>query len=163
MKTIPLTQGRVAIVDDEDYDRLSQFKWYADVNPSTGRFRALRKVTNNKTRIKIWMHREILGLLPGIQVDHRNLDSLDNRKENLRPATNQENSWNRSLRRDSFTGYKGVRRRTGYGRFQARICDALGRRLHLGCFDTAEEAAKAYDEAALKHFGEFARTNGVPA
>jgi hypothetical protein len=163
MKTIPLTQGQVAIVDDEDFERLSQFSWHAAFYPITQKYVAKRVLATVKQPNGRWknlgrtMQAEILGVMSGLQIDHKNLDSLDNRKENLRWATRQEQARNRKGRSNNRNGYKGIERIRS-GRFRARI-GISGRNLHLGCFDTAEEAAKAYDEAARQHFGEFAHSN----
>jgi hypothetical protein len=162
MKTILLTQEQFAIVDDDDYERLTKFKWWAALDRQTGKFYVRRHFgfRDNGNPIYRNMAVDVLGIKAGFQIDHRNLNPLDNRKENLRLATIQQNAWNRR-RRNGATGYKGIHRLPN-GRFRARI--RLNRRpVSLGCFGTPMEAAKAYDEAALKHFGEFARTNGVAA
>jgi hypothetical protein len=106
------------------------------------------------------MHREILGALSDKQVDHINLNTLDNRKCNLRLASHQENIWNRAKTSRNTVGYKGVYRCSGSRRFRAMI-QKNGNLRHLGCFDTREEAAIAYNHAAIEAFGEFANLNAV--
>lgn len=94
MKEIPLTQGKVALVDDEDFELLNQLNWYAYKN-KTGNYYAVRNYSAEKGKRKIiLMHREIMDAPKGIQVDHRNGDGLYNQKENLRLATHQQNSFN---------------------------------------------------------------------
>jgi hypothetical protein len=100
----------------------------------------------------------------GFVVDHINHERLDNRRENLRVVTSQQNSWNTRRHRDNQTGFKGVHRIHGYGvprdRWRASIlCPTTKKRIHLGAFDSPEEAARAYDRAAADLRGEFAVLN----
>lgn len=149
MAEIVLTKGRLALVDDEDFDYLSQWKWYFHGHaPATG-------------TPKQFMHHKLLQPLPGFIVDHINRDSLDNRKANLRIATQADNTRNRSKSqivagRLTTSRYKGVAR--GNRKWVAYIGHA-GRRKHLGTFATESEAAEAYDTAAVLYFGEFACLN----
>src|SRR5690242_203106 len=105
MKEIQLTHGQVTIVDDEDFEWLSQWKWYAQLNQSDGKYRAVRNKRigprNEDRKIMIWMHREILGAGNEIKVDHKNHNPLDNRKINLRLATSSQNNMNAAIRKDS--------------------------------------------------------------
>ena len=154
-RQIPLTRGKVALVDEADYDAVAQFKWtYAKT--SRAREYAARWVRREDgSRSTIYMHRFILGATRGKQVDHKNGDGLDNRRENLRFATSSQNNANRD---HPGPGYRGVYNDSRTGRYVARI--KVRRRMrHLGCFDTAEEAACAYDTAARAAFGPFARPN----
>jgi hypothetical protein len=160
---IPCTKGYTAVVDDEDYELVSRYSWYADEKgrmvyaSTTVRFGP--RAENKKQHIK--MHRLIAGVLhdPSILVDHWNRDSLDNRRSNIRIATPTQNSANMSVRHDNTVGYKGVRV-TISGMYQARIKIA-GRETNLGSFSTPEEAAMAYNEAAASLHGEFAGLNVV--
>ncbi len=152
MKRIALTQGRFAIVDDQDYDRISRHKWqYARVGPGRRYGRAMRYPS-------IYMHVEVLGKRPGLYVDHANHDGLDNRRSNLRFATPTENKRNGKSYRGSSSKYVGVsfhkkqRKWTAYIRVDGVL-------VWLGSFDGEVEAAQARDVAAEKYFGDFARLN----
>lgn len=155
-KTIPLTQGKFAIVDDDDYEELAMFKWYAYKAPYT--FYAERKLRKEGRRLlyPLKMHRLIMRLGEGfhVVVDHINGNGLDNRKENLRICQRSENNCNARRYKNSTTGLKCV---TKVGvKFRA-VLRKNGTRFHLGYFDTAGKAHEAYKEAAIKHHGEFAR------
>lgn len=146
---IPLTQGRVALVDAADFERISQHRWYAKRDKHT--FYAVRH-GGQTTRRLIYMHREIVG---GALIDHRNRDGLDNRRENLRPATHAQNMVNRP----SASIYRGVRFMTRRRKnWQAQITVARRTR-SLGYFATPTEAARAYNIAAVAAFGDFAVLN----
>lgn len=153
--TIPLSKGMVAIVDDEDYEFLSTMKWHV-LQPTTGCFYA---ETYREGR-KITMHSLLLAAPKGREVDHKNADGLDNRRGNLRLATRQQNCRNMRLRSDSTSGFKGVSRdkRNPRRPWVARI-KVDGKHTHIGCFPSAEAAARAYDRFAVELFGDFARTN----
>jgi hypothetical protein len=152
LRTIELTQGKVALVDDEDYDWLSQWKWYAHRNPKTRIYWYARRDEKRRT---IFMHREILRTSRGSQVDHRDQNGLNNQKSNLRDCTHAQNMQNR--RPSAKTGFRGV---TQYRKdtWKSEI-KTNGLRIYLGYYATAEEAARAYDRAAIKYFGEFAKLN----
>lgn len=153
-RTIELTRGFRAVVDDEDYDRLVGIgKWQANV--TGGQVYAI----HSQNRGRLYMHRV---LVPGATlVDHINGDGLDNRRANLRRATPAQNSRNmRPLATPTSSRFKGVARqpRSAINPWRAYI-RINGRSSWLGVFPTQEEAARAYDAAARKHFGEFARLN----
>jgi len=158
MKTIPLTQGKVAIVDDEDYEILNQFKWYAERQGKT--FYANRKAPLSQSRIttvmrrEIRMHREIINPPTGFFCDHKNGDGLDNRRANLRIVTNGQNQLNNGKYKSNTTGAKGVF--MDHGKYRAEIRKD-GKRKYLGMFKTVEEASAAYQKAAKELFGEYAR------
>ena len=160
-REIPLTRGKVAIVDDADFERLSQSQWYAH---SIGYTFYARTTTPRPERRTVLMHRELLGAKG---VDHINGDGLDNRRCNLRLATGTQNQANKRATL-SLNGvpvssrYKGVSRRKGRRRWNAAI-KVQGRRISLGTFRTERDAALAYNGAAVTYFGEFARLNEIPA
>lgn len=154
MKQIPLTQGYVALVDDKDFKRINRFKWYAWKHRDT--FYALRGDTDVRgKRIIIYMHRAVLNCAKGEQADHRDGNGLNNRRKNLRLATNTQNRCNSKRRVDNRSGFKGVEILSN-GRFRARI-KISGKEHALGCFSTAQEAHMAYCRAATELHGEFAR------
>jgi hypothetical protein len=158
MKLIPLTQGQFAKVDDKDYEELSKYKWYAHWKSDTRSFSAWRghyTGGNNKT---ILMHRVIMGAKQGEQVDHRNHDTLDNRRENLRICTNAENHANVRHKIGGSSVYKGCHWDKERKKWQAHI-KRDGHIYHLGRFLDERDAAIAYDAKARELFGEFALTN----
>jgi hypothetical protein len=149
---IPLTQNQVAIVDAIDYEWLSQWHWTAAFSKNTMTFYA----RCNKGRTKVYMHRLILGCKSGQQGDHRDHDTLNNRRTNLRICTHSDNMKNARMQRNNTSGFKGVER--SGNKWEARIC-ANRTRIYLGSFVTPQEAALAYNEAAKKYHGEFAVLN----
>lgn len=157
-RIIPLTQGQFAIVDAADYEWLVQWKWHAAWCECTRSFYAKRteKRVNGKQKT-IRMHREILGLMFGHQSkgDHWNHNTLDNRRDNLRPADSAQSSQNRKIRTDNTSGYKGVTWHKRLKKWQVRV-SIKGKRHHLGYYDDIVEAYKVYCEAAKKYHGEFA-------
>lgn len=154
MKEIPLNQGRIAFVDDEDYEWLMQLdrKWSFSGSETKGVAACYIKGKQLK------MHRLIMNAPEGVQVDHIDGNRMNNTRANLRLCSNIENSYNRRLRKDSSTGYKGVRWQVKNQRFWARI-QANGKRVSLGLYDDPVDAAKAYDRAAKELHGKFARLN----
>lgn len=153
MKTIPLTKGYFATVDDADFENVGAFKWSARRDGKT--VYAQRR----KGKAFVQMHREILGLTdPKVLVDHRNGYGLDNRRCNLRTCCHAQNSANRGANRNNRLGYKGVAYRSDRQKFVAYI-HAGGRQKFLGHFENAVDAATAYDRAAVEIYGEFAGTN----
>lgn len=165
MKKIKLTHGKYAIVDNDDFEVLNNFKWhYADSNEN-GKGYAARTVNYNKKdreKIKkILMHRQIMGAAKGESLDHINRNCLDNRRSNLRFCTASQNSQNRiAPKKKSTLPPKGVDMvYANEGRniyFRARIM-TCGKRLELGLFEDSNSAKKAYIEAAKKYHGEFAK------
>lgn len=160
MKTIPLTRGKVAIVDDEDFEKVDAIKWYA-----LKRRELWHASHKDKKRACIYMHRFIMAAPDGFEVDHVNGDGLDNRKVNLRVCTKRENARHRrSGDKTKTSRFQGVSRHPN-GRWRAAICagppgpDGAAKQIHIGHFKDENDAARAYDRAALKYFGPFAVTN----
>lgn len=164
MKKIKLTRGQFALVDDEDYEKFSRFKWIACWNKYTRSFYAQRssEYKRGRKRDAVMMHRQILGLQLNDprRCDHVNPSrTLDNRKKNLRVCTSSQNAMNRRMRSDNTTGFKGVsrgpkmRKRPGW----VSYINAKGKRFHLGIFNSPLAAHRAYKAAAKKYHGEFAR------
>jgi len=146
MKEIPLTKGKVAIVDDDDFEYLSKFRWYVDA----------RGYAVHKRKEIVYMHRLISKTPKGLETDHINGNKLDNRKENLRHCTKSENMRNRGKQTNNKSGYKGVSWHLRAKKWLAHI--VINRKsIHLGLFDDPEEASKTYRKAEKEMFGEFAR------
>jgi len=163
VKTIPLTRGQVALVDDQDYERLARFRWHYQPGKKTGY--AVRNVRVGPRKldkkIQIRMHKEILQVSAGQQVDHRDGDGLNNQRDNLRASTNQQNQHNaRKHQNGTASRFKGVSRAQKRDAWVARI-RINGRIKYLGYFKDERDAARAYDSAAVEHFGEFAKINGA--
>jgi len=152
IRYIPLTQGKYAIVDAEDYERVSRYKWC--LSRTRGQLYAQRR-TGGKT---VRMHQFIMNPPKGMVVDHIDGNGLNNRRSNLRICTRPENTRNRRPNPNTSTGYKGVWRDKRTGRYWAQIY-FKGKSTRLGSFDTAVEAAHAYDRKAIELFGEFACLN----
>lgn len=161
MREIQLTQGQVAIVDDDDYERVNAFKWTAQKIKQKERvvFYAKRTVWSNwseGSQETILLHRFIMNAEKGTFIDHKNGNSLDCRKNNLRTASRSENNANRRVRRMKPVQYKGVD--AVREKFKAQI-SVNGKTQSLGLFSTQEAAAIAYDQKARELFGEFASLN----
>lgn len=164
MRRIELTQGYHALVDDEDYDRLSEHKWHAFVRKEKPcrkvyAVRNMRVETDDGARRqkRVWMHREIMATGEGFEVDHIDGDSLNNRKSNLRQATGDKNRKNRKAATGSSSKFVGVSAADN-GRFRAGIA-VNGKWKSLGRFANEIDAAKARDVAAMAIYGEFAHLN----
>jgi hypothetical protein len=152
-RLIPLTHGQNAIVDTEDFERISQWNWYAHYVPRSNSFRAARM----ENRKLILMHRVIMNCPDELEVDHEDHNQLNNRKSNLRNCTHAQNNHNCRTKQNSHHGFKGVtlsRQNTWIARIRHD-----GKRIWLGTFPTPEEAARAYDNAAILYHGQFACLN----
>lgn len=156
MKKIPLTQGKFALVDDADYERVSQFKWQVQ-ETRRGNFYVIRSVGKRGKRKTVRLHS---FLLPGVKpIDHIDGNGLNNCRKNLRPATNTQNLQafrQKALGKSSL--FRGVYKESRCARWRADI-KAGGVHYYLGMFKSEIEAADAYDVAARKYFGEFAAPN----
>lgn len=149
-KEIFLSQGKFAIVDDEDYERVNQYKWhYRQGYASHTRYENGKFVTVN-------MHRMIVGALPGQIVDHINRNKLDNQKVNLRICTVGENNRNRIQVSGTTSKYKGVHKKENSWVASIRV---NRKKIHLGSYAAEEDAARAYDSVVDYFHGEFARKN----
>ena len=157
---IPLTQGKYAIVDPDDYQRLSKHKWYAAGRRGNCYYAVRMIKTRNGTKRQFHMHRQILKVPDDMFVDHINRNSLDNRKANLRPATPSQNVRNRAknTNRTYTSKYKGVTWNRCIKPWRAHI-HFNHKLISLGSFDDEIRAAKAYDRAAKRYHGEFAVLN----
>ena len=154
---IPLTQGKFALVDKEDVMFLCQWDWHLSSNGYAMR----REIINGKRKM-ILMHRVILERKLGHNdfenTDHINQNRIDNRKDNLRPATHSQNCYNRSKPKNNTSGYKGVSWCKRREKWVAEI-GTSGKDIHIGQFDSKIMAARARDLAAIKHHGEHAVLN----
>lgn len=156
-KEIPLTQGQVAIVDDDVYESISRHCWQALWDGNC--FYAARRVATRKgERRVVMMHREIVNAPDNLNVDHKNGNGLDNRRANLRICTQAQNTHNRRKNKQSMSIYKGVCWMGKIGKWMARIM-VDGESIYLGVFSEQIDAARAYDNAARIHYGEFAWLN----
>ena len=155
MKKIMLTQGKVAIIDNKDLELVSQYKWYF-----MGCGYAATRPWNKKTKTysTIYMHRLLMGN-PKDKVDHINQNSLDNRRKNLRICSHAENIRN-GKDRVNTTGRRGVYLHHDGKKFTSKITVNY-KQIHLGLFKTKDAAAKAYNKATKKYFGEFAPLKGA--
>lgn len=150
-KQIPLTQGKVALVDDDVYEYLNQWKWRVQIHGNVWyAFRVEGKA--------IFMHRVITNAPKGAEVDHKDGDGLNNQRSNLRLCSRAENGANRRTNKNSTSGYKGVAFVKLTGRYRA-VIRVNYKQINLGSYSNPDDAARAYDTAARKYFGEFASTN----
>jgi hypothetical protein len=156
-RRIYLGEGEWTIVDRQDYYRFANFKWV--LNGEETRFYAVRYAKNGDGKVKtVRLHREIMQAPEGVLVDHSNRRTLDNRRVNLRFATQSQNMQNRRKRKNTTSQYVGVCLDKQRGQWEVRII-YRGKRIWIGRFNTEIEAARAHDAAAKKYHGEFARLN----
>jgi hypothetical protein len=152
MRRIKLTQGYVALVDDKDYQRVSQFNWSAMRTRKTVYAQHAVKIAKNKWKIEL-MHRFILGITDSaIQVDHEDRNGLHNWRKNLRIATHSQNMMNRGRQSNNTSGETGVRWTQNRWRAEIKV---NGKVKHLGQFISKAQAIRARREAAIKIHGEF--------
>lgn len=161
VKEVPLTQGKVALIDVEDWERVSRYSWHI-MKGDGGLLYAYAQIRIDGKRKHRALHRFILNMIhsPRPFLDHKNRDGLDCRKDNLRIATNSQNLTNIRMPARNTSGYKGVMRNNDS---KSRPWWAQIRKdrksYYLGAFSTAIEAALAYDDAAKRLHGEFATLN----
>jgi hypothetical protein len=153
MKEIKLSQGKVALVDDDDYAWLSQWNWHYALGYARSNI-----MQPDGRRQSVFMHRKILEPPDHLVTDHVNRNGLDNRRSNLRSVTHAENMLNCGARKTSSSKYKGVSFRAAAGKWVAQI-QFNKKLIFLGFFDSESDAAKCYDVYAVKLHGEFAYTN----
>lgn len=154
MKKIPLSQGKFALVDDDDFERVSKWKW-SYFKAQDGCERAVRN--NGKT--SVYLHRFLVEPPKGYEVDHIDHDGLNNQKSNLRIATRSQNAANRRLQSNNTSGYIGVSKLKGKQKWLS-YAKKNGKSFNLGCYDTPEEAARVRDKKIKELHAEFASTNG---
>jgi hypothetical protein len=154
MIEISLTQGYTALIDDEDYDLVSQYKWCTQITGT--KYYAVSRTSRlndaNKKQHRIYMHRLILNPPKKTEIDHIDGDGLNNQKNNIRVCSHKENQRNQLKHKDGKTGYKGLYYRDGK-------YEVYANHTYIGSFIDEIDAAKAYDIAAKKYFGEFANLN----
>lgn len=160
-KEIVMSSGQTVLVSDEHYDWLNQWKWKA-IKSKTRVYagRSVRSKESPSGYATVLMHRLVVDAPRGLQVDHINSNTLDNRIENLRVCTSSENNTNRNCPRGTVSKHRGVTEWASgkYRYFVARI-KKDGYKFHLGYFKDEEEAARAYDAKAKELYGEFAVLN----
>ena len=160
--TIPLTRDKVAIIDADSLPIIAGYRWYAAKpkahhgNRRTWYAQAIARVDGKSTTVL--MHRLIIGAEKGEKVDHKNGNGLDNRRDNLRLATSSQNTANTPPPATNTSGYKGVHFHRRNKTWEASVVFE-GARRHLGKFESPEDAARAYDAAAIEIWGEYAWTN----
>lgn len=154
-RLIPLTQGQFAIVDQEDFDWLNQWKWCASWSPDSQSFYAMRMTNEGGKRTSVYMAREIKHAPKGVLVDHVSRVTLDNRRFNLRFASKGDNQHNQKKRKTNTSGFKGVSWDSVNNKWVAQI-QINWKNKKLGRFDNIEDAAEAYRQAARQLHGEFA-------
>jgi hypothetical protein len=147
-----------AIVEDIDFNFLNKFKWHVRVSKS-GNMYAYTKWNTNPVK-HMDMHRLIMKPKDGFIIDHIDNNGLNNRRSNIRICTRSQNNFNRRISTNTITGFKGVHYRKDSNKFRAKI-EIDKKVMYLGYFDNAKLAAKAYNDAAIKYYGEFARLNNL--
>lgn len=150
MAEIILTKGEIALIDDIDLPLVKGYTWFNNCGYAQ----------SHSSYYNFLMHQIIMETKNGEMVDHINGNGLDNRRSNLRIATKAQNGWNRSAPKSNTSGYKGVSRAKGGKKWRAYIT-VLHKRYSLGVFQYIKDAARAYNIAALKYHGEFARLNQI--
>ena len=160
MAEIPLTQGMVTIVDEEDLDFLNQWKWCVsreDKGEENKIYYAVRGWRQGPKQKRICLHQLLIDVPRGKEIDHKDGDGLNNRRSNLRICNHQQNICNQRKQANASSIYKGVSWHKRNEKWEAYI--GIGKKKYLGNFQDEEQAALAYNQAAIINFGEFARLN----
>jgi hypothetical protein len=161
MKEIKLTQDLIALVDDEDFNLINQHKWRGLVSPNGNTFYAVRKITLGYKKYSTeLMHRIILKAGIKELIDHRDGNGLNNQKSNLRLCTHRQNMRNQKPRKGGKSRFKGVSYQSQSNKWRSGIF-VEGKQKSLGCYDKEEDAALAYNKAAIEFFGSFAYLNDL--
>lgn len=155
MKRLKLTKGKYTLLDDEDFERASRYRWFCDYFGY-----AARDFKINGKRKRVWLHRWLFDVPKGLFIDHKNRNPLDNRRSNLRICTNQQNVTNGGIPKNNTSGYKGVSFAKEKGRWRAYI-KYNRKQIWLGYFDDPKKAARAYNQAARRYHGQFACLNPI--
>lgn len=147
--SLKLIRDKIVLVDKDDFLKYGKYKWTFDKY-------AVRFVKGKK----VYLHRLIMDCPKNMEVDHINGNELDCRKNNMRICTHAENSRNIKLRTDNTSGYKGVSWYKNYDKWLVRVF-LNNKKIHIGYFENKNEAVTAYNEAAIKYHGRFARINKI--
>lgn len=161
-KELVLTQGKFAVVDNEDYEYLSQWKWCYNNGYASRGLTAAEKRELGVTSGRVLMHREIMGQPNGMMIDHIDGNGINNQRSNLRICSNKENAKNQRMQRNNTSGFKGVSWIKRDKKWRAVIY-YNGKLRILGTFQIKEEAADAYDRAACELYGNYALPNFILA
>ena len=158
MNEVLLSGGMTALVDDSDWTRVMRRLWHC--RRVSGRWVAFTDLKEGGVVVEVSMQRYILGVKPGVDVEYLDGNGLNNQRKNLRVATRSQNNVNSLKPKNNTSGFKGVYPHSQANKWCAQI-GINGRRKYLGYFDDPREAALVYNEAAIKHFGEFAQLNSL--
>jgi hypothetical protein len=152
---VTLTRGHTAVIDTSDAAMVGMFNWYAMVTPHT--VYAQRMDRSAPKRRAVLLHRTIIGEKDGLEVDHKDSDGLNNRRDNLREVTRTQNRMNSRIGKNNSSGFKGVYLEACSGKWRAEIVKNH-KTTYLGRFTTPEGAHDAYCKASHELHGEFGRT-----
>jgi len=160
MKEISLSQGKIAIIDDEDYLIACQYKWCAVQGKYTW-YAVTRQKFDGKYKT-LYLHRFLMQPSIEMEIDHKDGDGLNCLRSNMRLCRSLDNNRNRKIQRGNKSGYKGVRWDSRLKKWRSEI-SVKNKVIHLGVFIQKEDAGLAYNEAAKLHYGEFAKQNNIQA